>query len=90
VPICVAQDAQGCGARTHRIAMDRMTPGEANAVNVLLGYLAGQETEPPAPVIHALEMLASRGHYRIQTGWDENAVRKHWPYAYSEDAPDGG
>lgn len=51
---------------------------------------AGQETEPPAPVVHALEVLASRAHNRIQTGWDENAVRKHWPYAYSEDAPNGG
>ena len=64
--------------------MARMTPGEANAVNVLLGYLAGQETELPAPVVHALEMLASRAHNRIQTGWDENAVRKQWPQAYEQ------
>ncbi|HZC52497.1 MAG TPA: hypothetical protein VE441_08380 [Mycobacterium sp.] len=59
-----------------------MTPGEANAVNVLLGYLAGQEAELPAQVVHALEILASRAHNRIQAGWDENAVRKQWPDAY--------
>jgi hypothetical protein len=63
-----------------------MTPGEANAVNVLLGYPAGQETKMPIAVVHALEVLASRAHNRIQTGWDENAVRQHWPYAYGDDA----
>jgi hypothetical protein len=61
-----------------------MTPGEANAVNVLLGYLAGQGRELPVQVVHALEILASRAHNRIQTGWDENAVRKRWPHAYDD------
>jgi hypothetical protein len=27
-----------------------------------------------------------RAHNRIQTGWDENAVRKQWPEAF-EDSP---
>ncbi len=70
--------------------MARMTPGEANAVNVLLGYLAGQAAEPPVPVVHALEILASRAHNRIQTGWDEHAVRKQWPHAYEVTPPPGG
>jgi hypothetical protein len=35
-------------------------------------------------------MLASRAHNRIQTGWDEHAVRKQWPHAYSGDTIDGG
>jgi hypothetical protein len=62
--------------------MARMTPDEANAVNILLGYLAGRDEDLPVPVVHALETLASRAHNRIQTGWDENAVRDHWPTAY--------
>ena len=81
----ILDDSANLGAPTpdwYRMA--RMTPGEANAVNVLLGYLAGQDTELPVPVVNALEILASRAHNRIQTGWDENAVRKQWPHAYEE------
>lgn len=59
--------------------MARMTPGEANAVNVVISYLAGRGDELPGEVIRGLEMLASRAHNRIQTGWDETAVRKQWP-----------
>lgn len=62
--------------------MARMTPAEANAVNVLLGYISGRDDTPPVPVVHALEVLANRAHNRIQTGWDENAVRAHWPHAF--------
>ena len=63
--------------------MARMTPGEANAVNVVCTYLAGQDTIPDS-VAKALETLASRAHNRIQTGWDEAAVRKQWPAAFQD------
>lgn len=59
--------------------MARMTPPEATAVNVLCSYLAGRPEAPPPPVVDALEILASRAHNRLQTGWDENTVRKQWP-----------
>jgi hypothetical protein len=59
-----------------------MTPQEANAVNVVASYLAGQEQRPPDMVIRALETLANRAHNRIQTGWDEHAVRRQWPDAF--------
>jgi len=60
-----------------------MTPGEATAVNVLLGYLSGMDTPPPDEVVRGLELLASRAHNRLQTGWDEQAVRKQWPAAFA-------
>jgi hypothetical protein len=56
----------------------RMTVGEANAVNIVLGYLAGQDN-PPDMVVRALETLASRAHNRLQSGWDEGAVRRLGP-----------
>jgi hypothetical protein len=56
---------------------------EANAVNIVLGYMAGQE-EPPAMVVRALERLARRAHNRLQSGWDEQAVRQQWPRAFDE------
>jgi hypothetical protein len=59
-----------------------MTPEEANAVNVVATFLAGVAGQVPAEVVRALETLASRAHNRIQTGWDENAVRAHWPQFY--------
>jgi hypothetical protein len=59
-----------------------MTPQEATAVNTLCGYLAGTGEELPAEVARALEALASRAHNRLQTGWDENAVREQWPHAF--------
>ena len=59
--------------------MARMTPEEANAVNVVISYLAGTGDRLPRQVVVALETLASRAHNRIQIGWDEHAVRKHWP-----------
>lgn len=58
-----------------------MTPGEANAVKVICSYLAAQDTVPDS-VAQALETLASRAHNRIQTGWDETAVRRQWPKAF--------
>jgi len=61
----------------------RMTTEEANAVNIVLGYMAGQE-EPPAMVVRALERLARRAHNRLQSGWDEQAVRQLWPRAFDE------
>ncbi len=62
--------------------MARMTPQEATAVNVLLGYFAGRPELPPAEIIRSLEILANRAHNRLQAGWDEVAVRRQWPYAY--------
>jgi hypothetical protein len=59
-----------------------MTPEEANAVNVVATYLASIGEAAPAEVVRALEVLASRAHNRIQTGWDENAVRKQWPQVF--------
>lgn len=62
--------------------MARMTPKEATAVNVLLGYLAGKDEQPQDEVVRSLETLASRAHNRLQAGWDEVAVRRQWSYAY--------
>ncbi|WP_207129568.1 hypothetical protein [Actinocatenispora comari] len=62
--------------------MARMTPAEATAVNVLVSYIAGLNNDPPAEIVHALETLANRAHNRLQTGWDEHAVRRQWPDAY--------
>ncbi|HST48103.1 hypothetical protein [Jatrophihabitans sp.] len=64
--------------------MARMTPAEATAVNVLASYLAGMGQSLPAEVVRALETLANRAHNRLQTGWDETAVRRQWPDAYSD------
>ena len=61
-----------------------MTVGEANAVNIVLGYLSGQD-DPPDMVVRALETLASRAHNRLQSGWDEGAVRRQWPDAFDGD-----
>lgn len=63
--------------------MARMTPPEANAVNVVATYLAGQP-RIPREVARALEVLASRAHNRIQTGWDEHAIRRQWPEAFDD------
>jgi hypothetical protein len=65
------------------LVMARMTPEEANAVNVVASYLAGVHQTIPDEVARAMETLASRAHNRIQTGWDEGAVRKQWPTAFS-------
>jgi hypothetical protein len=48
--------------------MARMTPAEAAAVNVLVGYFVGQPSDPPREVVLALETLASRAHNRLQAG----------------------
>ena len=64
--------------------MARMTPKEATAVNVLLGYMVGKGEQPPREVVIALETLASRAHNRLQTGWDETAVRRQWPEAFDD------
>ena len=66
--------------------MARMTPQEATAVNILLGYFVGKEELPPREVVRALETLASRAHNRLQAGWDEVAVRRQWPHAYDDGA----
>ena len=62
--------------------MARMTPGEATAVNILSGYLAGKEDQPPHEVVLALETLASRAYNRLQAGVSEESVRRQWPAAY--------
>ena len=67
--------------------MARMTPEEANAVNVLCSYIAGIGASIPDQVARSLETLASRAHNRLQTDWDENAVRKQWPAAFPTAAP---
>lgn len=65
--------------------MARMTPQEATAVNILLGYFAGRPELPPREIVRSLEILANRAHNRLQGGWDEVAVRRQWPYAYEDD-----
>ena len=72
-----------CGRR-YPSTMARMTPAEATAVNVLASYLAGVGQSLPSEVVRALETLASRAHNRLQTGWDETAVRHQWPAAFSD------
>jgi len=64
------------------LLMARMTPKEATAVNVLLGYLAGREDQPRREVVLGLETLASRACNRLQAGWSETSVREQWPHAY--------
>ncbi len=64
--------------------MARMTPEEANSVNIVVSYLAGRGDDLPDEVVRSLETLASRAHNRLQTGWDEKAVRVHWPKAFGE------
>lgn len=63
--------------------MPRMTPGEAAAVNVLVGYFVGQTTDPPREVVLALETLASRAHNRLQAGVPEGSVRAQWPQHFA-------
>jgi hypothetical protein len=70
------------GSAFYDSAMARMTPEEATAVNVVASYLAGVHETIPDEVARAMETLASRAHNRIQTGWDESAVRKQWPNAF--------
>lgn len=77
----IAADATASPRRLN-LLMARMTPAEANAVNVVCSYLAGQDDVPDSVAI-ALEVLANRAHNRIQTGWDENAVRAQWPKAFA-------
>lgn len=72
-------------ADTDRMA--RMTPSEANAVNVVASYLSSTD-KLPGEVARALEVLASRAHNRIQTGWDEDAVRRQWPAAFNASETD--
>ncbi|MBU8865533.1 hypothetical protein [Paenarthrobacter aromaticivorans] len=69
--------------------MARMTPKEATAVNVLLGYFAGRSEQPPAQIVRSLETLANRAHNRLQAGWDETAVRRQWPYAFHVEIDQG-
>ena len=62
-----------------------MTPQEATAVGVLLGYFAGRAELPPREIVLVLETLADRAHNRLQTGWDEVSVRRQRPHAYDDD-----
>lgn len=64
--------------------MARMTPKEAAAVNVLFGYLAGKADDLPAEVVLALETLASRAYNRLQTGVNEDSVRRQWPEVFGQ------
>lgn len=64
-----------------------MTPKEATAENVLLGYMSGRDERPPREVVISLETLASRVYNRLQAGWDETAVRRQWPHAYVDGGP---
>ena len=66
--------------------MARKIPAEAAAVNVLLGYFAGQPTDPPREVVLALEVLASRAHNRLQAGVSEMSVRAQWPQHFAAPA----
>lgn len=63
--------------------MARMTPAEAAAVNVLVGYFVGQPSDPPREVVMALETLASRAHNRLQAGVSEDSVRAQWPQRFA-------
>jgi hypothetical protein len=67
-----------------------MTPQEATAVNILLGYFAGRPELPPREIVRSLEILANRAHNRLQGGWDEVAVRRQWPYAYEDEVREQG
>ena len=80
-----ATDARRPGSirNGYRECMARMTPKEAAAVNVLFGYLAGREGQPPREVVLALETLASRAYNRLQGGVNEASVREQWPGAYA-------
>ena len=69
--------------------MARMTPAEATAVNIVISYMAALD-DPPDRVVQALHVLASRAHNRLQTGWDETAVQRHWPKAFSSSGDSGG
>jgi len=52
-------------------------PGTAltRGKDVLLGYLVGKGDHLPVEVVRAVEALASRAHNRLQTGWNEEAMR---------------
>ena len=67
--------------------MARMTPSEAAAVNIFISYIAGTDPDPPAEVVRSLHILASRAYNRLQGGWHEAAVRKHWPRAFDTGVP---
>jgi hypothetical protein len=64
--------------------MARMTPSEATAVNILIGYLAGKNEPLPDEVARSLHTLASRAYNRLQSGWHEDAVAQQWPGAFVE------
>ena len=68
----------------YREHMARMTPSEAAAVNVIISYIAGKDPNPPTEVVRSLHILASRAYNRLQGGWHEDAVRKHWAYAFDD------
>ena len=53
--------------------MARMTPGEAAAVNVLVGFFVGQASDPPREVVLALETPASRA--QPPSGWSLRSIR---------------
>jgi hypothetical protein len=67
--------------------MARMTPAEANAVNVVCTYLSAKEEQLPPEVARSLAVLASRAYNRIQTGWHESTVFERWPDAFKQASP---
>jgi hypothetical protein len=74
-------------AGTHFEQMARVTPSEAAAVNITISYIAGKDPDPPAEVVRSLHILTSRAYSRLQGGWPEDAVRKHWPHAFDNGVP---
>jgi hypothetical protein len=64
----VARTLPTSGHALYGYLVARMTPQEATAVNVLLGYFAGRPELPPREIVRSLEILANRAHNRLQAG----------------------
>jgi len=61
-----------------------LTVGEANAVNVLLRYITGEEHDgEPVPTggtaLYAAELLASYAYQRLGSGWHPEELAAVWP-----------
>lgn len=78
-----------CAALRYRVAMARMTPAEATAVNNVISYLVGTGNEIPDHVAQSLQILASRAYNRLQSGWHEDTVASQWPSAFPGYKPRG-
>jgi hypothetical protein len=64
--------------------MAHMTPSEGAAIDTVISYIASRDPDPPTEVVRALHALASTSSGRPQGGWDEHAVRRHWPAAFED------